>query len=304
MFYDVGKKIFYLLINSVRFVQVTLVFLAFFVTLYWIFQIAGATFLTPVEPFFESIKSTVHIFYNRTVAIDQVSIDFSFLLASFVCLLIAHLLKFLAEWLERVEQKYDEVHEYLKQQAENIFNKKLERQYVAQEKLNSKFVMIVQFDLKNLSRDKFFHHDLNEGMEEKQKEVLRDFSEIFGKEFVTKKDFINEGLLLYLSNFENMERLVCEFAKSISIIQQKYKEQNWQVNYISAIDVYATVGEVTKKFKKLIMLMNLGLKNKIACLSTFKQRYLIEKNPVYKVEAYGTYKLYDYEDIYVIENLI
>lgn len=304
MFYDLGKKIFYFVINSVRFVQVTLVFLAFFVTLYWIFQIAGATFLTPVAPFFESIKAAVHVFYNRTVAIDQVSIDFSFLLASFVYLIIAHLLKFLAEWLEKVEKNYDDMHKYLKQQVENTFNENLKRQHIAQEKLNSKFLMIVQFNLKNLMRDKFFHHDLNEGMDEKQKEVLKDFSEIFGKEFVTKKDFINEGLLLYLSNFENMERLVSEFSKSISTIQQKYSEQHWQVNYIAAIDVYATVGEVTTKFKKLVMLMNLGLKNKITCLSTFKQRYLIEKNPVYSVEEYGTYKLYDYEDIYIIENLI
>lgn len=304
MFYDVGKKIFYLLINSVRFVQVALVFLAFFVTLYWIFQIAGATFLTPVAPFFEGIKSTVHIFYDRTVTIDQVSIDFSFLLASFVCLIIAHLLKFLAEWLEKVEKKFDDMHDYLKQQAENLFNKKLERQYVAQEKLNSKFLMIVQFNLKNLSLDKFFHHDLNEGVEEKQKEVLKDFSEIFGKEFVTKKDFINEGLLLYLSTFQDMERIVREFARSISFLQQKYAEQHWQVNYIAAIDVYATNSEVAKKFKKLIMLINLGLKNKIACLATFKQRYLIEKNPAYSVEEYGTYKLDDYEDIYVIQNLI
>lgn len=304
MFYSLGKKIFYLIINFVRFVQVTLVFLAFFVTLYWIFQIAGATFLTPVAPFFESIKSSVHVFYNRTVAIDRVSIDFSFLLASFVYLIIAHLLKFLAEWLEKVEKQFDAMHEYLRQRVENIFNKNLENQYVAQEKLNSKFLMIVQFNLKNLEKDKFFHHDLNEGMDEKQKEVLKDFSEIFGKEFVTKKDFINEGLLLYLSNFENMERLVSEFAKSMSTIQQKYSQQRWQVNYIAAIDVYAAISEVPIKFKKLIMLMNIGLKNKIACLSTFKQRYLIETNPVYKVEEYGTYKLYDYEDIYVIENLI
>lgn len=304
MFYSLGKKIFYLVINSVRFVQVALVFLAFFVTLYWIFQIAGATFLTPVAPFFESIKATVHVFYNRTVAIDQVSIDFSFLLASFVCLIIAHLLKFVAEWFERIEKQFDTMHEYLRQQSEDLFNKKLEKQYVAQEKLNSKFLMIVQFNLKNLERDKFFHHDLNEGVVEKQQEVLKDFSEIFGKEFVTKKDFINEGLLLYLSNFENMERIVREFAKSISFLQQKYNEQHWQVNYIAAIDVYATSSEVTLKFKKLIMLINLGLKNKIACLATFKQRYLIERNPAYSVEEYGTYKLYDYEDIYVIQNLI
>lgn len=282
----------------------TLVFLAFFITLYWLFQIAGANFLTPVAPFFEAIKASVHVFYNRTVAIDQVSIDFSFLLASFVCLIIAHLLKFLAEGLEKAEKKFDSVHEYLRQRVENTFNKNLENQYIAQEKLNSKFLMIVQFNLKNLSRDKFFHHDLNEGMEEKKKEVLTDFAQIFGKEFVTKKDFINEGLLLYLSNFENMERLVSEFAKSISVIQQKYSEQQWQVNYIAAIDVYAANSEIPTKFKKLIMLMNIGLKNRIACLSTFKQRYLIETNPAYKVEEYGTYKLYDYEDIYVIENLM
>lgn len=304
MFYSVGKKIFYLVINSVRFIQVTLVFLAFFVTLYWIFQIAGATFLTPVAPFFESIKATVHVFYNRIVTIDNVSIDFSFLLASFACLIIAHLLKFVAEWFEKAEKRFDAMHEYLRKQVEDTFNKNLERQHVAQEKLNSKFLMIVQFNLKDLTLDKFFHHDLNKGVEEKQKEVLAEFSQIFGKEFVTKKDFINEGLLLYLSNFQDMERIVREFARSISFLQQKYNEQHWQINYIAAIDVYATSSEVTLKFKKLIMLINLGLKNKIACLATFKQRYLIEKNPAYSVEEYGTYKLYDYEDIYVIENLI
>ena len=278
-----------------------LVFLAFFVILYWICQIAGATFLTPVAPFFEGIKAIIHTFYNRTVKIDEVSVDFSFLLASFIILLIAQGLKLLVESIDFLEKKYDSLYAYCKKSTENLFNKKLEQQYVAQENLNSQFLMIVQFNLKNLAKDKFFDHDIEEGVEEKKKEVLIEFSKIFGKDFVSKKDFINEGLLLYLSIFKDMERIVSEFGQCMSLLKQKYLKEQWQVNYIAAIDVYASQREVASKFKKLIMLINLGLKNKITCFSSFKQRYLLVKNPKYKVESYGTYKIDDYEDIYIIE---
>lgn len=301
MFHKIAKKIFSFLINFAQGVQVALVFLAFFTILYWIFQIAGAQFLGGVAPFFESIKAIIHTFYDRTVKIDQVSIDFSFLLAAFLFLLIAQALKLLVESIEFLEKKYDSLHSYMKKSMESRFNKNLERQYIAQEALNSRFLMIVQFNLKNLAKDKFFDHDINAGVEEKQKEVLKEFAKIFGKEFVTQRDFISEGLLLYLSNFKNMERIVSEFSECVSILKKKYMEEQWQVNYIAAIDVYASTRDVEPKFKKLVMLINLGLKNKIACFSTFKQRYLIEKNPIYRVESYGAYKIEDYEDIYIIE---
>lgn len=282
-------------------IQVALVFLAFFVILYWIFQIAGAKFIEVFAPFFESIKALMHTFYNRTVTIDQVSIDFSFLLASFIILLTAQGLKLLAESIEFLEKKYDNIHAYFKKEEEKLFNKTLERQYIAKETLNSKFLMIVQFEVKNLTKDKFFDHDLNEGVDEKKKEVLDEFAKTFGKDFVTQKDFINEGLLLYLSQFKNMEKIVSEFAECVSLLKKKHLEEKWQVNYVAAIDVYGMAGEIKQKFNRLIMLMNIGLKNKIACFSTFKQRYLIEKNPLYTVEAYGAYKIEDYEDIYLIE---
>ena len=264
-------------------------------------QIAGATFLAPVAPFFEGIKNFMHIFYNRTVAVDQVSIDFSFLLAAFLFLLFAQALKLLVESIGYLEKKYDKVHEYVRKSSENAFNKSLERQYISQETLNSRFLMIVQFSLKNLAKDKFFDHDLEEGVEEKTKEVLSEFAKIFGKEFVTQKDFIKEGLLLYISHFKDMERIVGEFGQCISSLKTKYAEEKWQVNYLSAIDVYAKANEIQGKFKRLVMLINIGVKNKITCFSTFKQRYLIEKNPIYRVEEYGAYKIEDYEDIYLIE---
>lgn len=282
-------------------IQVALVFLAFFVILYWIFQIAGAKFIEVFAPFFESIKTLMHTFYNRTVTIDQVSIDFSFLLASFIILLTAQGLKLLAESIEFLEKKYDTIYSYFKKEEEKLFNKNLERQYIAQEALNSRFLMIIQFDVKNLAKDSFFDHDVNEGVEEKKKEVLDEFAKIFGKDFVTQKDFVDEGLLLYLSHFKNMERIVSEFAQCVKLLKEKYLNEKWQINYIAAIDVYGRANEIKLKFNRLIMLMNIGLKNKIACFSTFKQRYLIEKNPIYKVECYGAYKIEDYEDIYLIE---
>lgn len=301
MFHKITKKFFYFLSNFVQGVQVTLVFLAFFVILYWIFQIAGATFFAPVAPFFEGIKDFMHLFYNRTVAIDQVSIDFSFLLAAFLFLIIAQALKLLVESIDYLEKKYDSLHEYVKQSVENTFNKKLEQQYIAQETLNNRFLMIVQFRLKNLAKDKFFDHDVNEGVEEKTKEVLNEFSKIFGKEFVTQRDFTKEGLLLYISYFKDMERIVSEFGECISLLKMKYAEEKWQIDYLSAIDVYAKANEIGGKFNRLVKLINTGVKNKIMCFSTFKQRYLIEKNQIYKIEEYGAYKIEEYEDIYLIE---
>jgi len=301
LFNKLAKKIFNLLINFVKFIQVTLVFLSFFIVLYWLLQIAGATFIDIVAPFFEGIKAFIHTFYNRTVQIDQVSIDFSFLLATFIILLIAQLLKFLVEGIEFLEKKYDSIYKFFKNKAEKLFNISLEQQYKFQEQKNNKFLLLIQFSLIDSTKDKFFDKDLVTGVEEKQKEVLQKFLEIFGKDLKFQTEFLKEGLLLCFNDFENIEKALSEFGNCIKILKKKCIEEHWQVTYVAGIDVYANNGEILPKVKRMIMLLKLHLKDKIACFPTFKQRYLLINNPKYKIEGQGTYKIEDCEDVFALE---
>lgn len=301
MFHKIAKKFFHFLINLVQGIQVSLVFLAFFVILYWILQIAGATFLTPVAPFFEGIKAIIHTFYSRTVTIDKVTVDFSFLLASFLILLIAQSLKLLAESIEFLEKKYDSIYKYFKNKAESLFNIGLEKDYLAHEKRNNKFLLFIQFNLANLNKDKFFDKDVEVGVDEKQKEVAKEFYETFGKDLKFEKGFTKEGLLYYFNDFANIEKVISEVVNSTGALRAKYAKEKWQVSYLAGIDVYENSNEVALKARKLVMLSKLELKNKIACLATFKQRYALIKSPLYKVEGRGTYKIDKNEDVYVIE---
>ena len=301
MFNKLAKKIFKLLIDIVKFVQVTLVFLSFFVVLYWILQLAGAKFIEVFAPFFEGIKAFIHTFYNRTVKIDQVSIDFSFLLATFIMLLIAQALKFLVEGIEFLEKKYDSIYNFFKKKSEGLFNIGLEKQYKAQEHRNNKFLLLIQFNLTNSTKDKFFNKDVVTGVDEKQKEVMQKFLEIFGKDLKFQKDLLKEGLLLCFNDFDSIEKVLSEVGNCIRILKKKYVEEQWKVSYIAGIDVYANAGEILPKVKRMIMLLKLNLKDKIACLPTFKQRYSLMKNPTYKIEGQGTYKIEGCEDIFVLE---
>lgn len=304
MFHKLVKNFFNLLINIIKFTQVTLVFLTFFVILYWLLQLSGVKFIEFAAPFFESIKALIHTFYNRTVEINNIKVDFSFLLSAFIFLLIAQILKFAAEGVEFLEKKYDSIHNSFKRKAENSFNKELELQYIAKEQMNNKILLFIKFNLTDLTKDSFFHRDVNVGVEEKQKEALQKFSEIFDKGLSFQKNLLNDGLLLYFNDFNNVEKIIAEVGKCAEILKKKYAEEQWKANYLASIDVYANAGEISQKVKKLTLLTKLDLKNKIVCMPTFKQRYSLIKNPVYKIEGQGTYRLEedkDQEDIYILE---
>lgn len=304
MFYKLGKKLFEFFVNLLHFVQVTLIFLSFFTILYWLLQLGGVTFIQPFAPFFEMIKNITHLFYSRTVKIDEVTIDFSFLIATFIFLLIVWGLKFVIEYVDFFEKKYDSIHKYLKNRREELFNFNLHRQNFTDEYKYNNFLIFIKFSAINLSKDSFFSRDINIGVEQKQEEILKDFSYTIEEMFKCQKKDLKGGILLYFNGFNNVDRVLYVFKDIMSTLKHKYNSQKWQVNYFSVVEIYAKSEEITPKIEKLTKLSELALKDKIVCLAAFKQRYSLSESPKHYMEGRGIYRLGDTEEeIFCIEDL-
>lgn len=303
MFYKLGKKFFNLCIDFLKFIQVSLVFLSFFVILYWLLQLGGATFIGPIAPFFEQIRNITHLFYSRIVTMDQITVDFSFLIATFAFLFIAWILKFVINIIESIEDKYDAIYKYLKNRAEELFNFGLEQQYLIQERKNNKFLMLVRLNAVDMTKDSFFNRNVNVGVEEKQKNILEDFASSFDENIKCKKRFFDKDILLYFNNFNDIDRVLSHTQNIIVSIKHKYWAEKWDITSFVSVETYLNVKEVPSKIDKLIMLVNLGLKDKIACLATFKQRYLLIKYPKYTIEEKGVYKINGNEEVFCIKSL-
>lgn len=283
--------------------QVVLIFLSFFIILYWILQLADVNFIKPVATFFEIIKAITHIFYKRIVQMNGVEIDFSFLIATLVILLFVLGLKFVIEYIEFAEKKYDDICNYLKKKKENLFNIVLEKQYLADEYKNNKFLVLIKFSTSNLSRDQFFDKNISNENKEKQKEILKEFSDILEEKLKFQKRFVNESILLYFYNFDDIDEILSSIENVIKDFKLKYNEQKYHIDSFIGIEVYNNEREVESKLEKLIKLVKLGLVDNIVCLATFKQRYALVKEPKYMVEAQGIYKIFEDEDVFCVKSL-
>lgn len=291
MFYKIGKALFRFVLNSINFLRLLLVFWAFFTLVYWLFQLGGNTFVVQFAPFFEPVKDFIHLFYTRVATIDKVSIDFSFLLAAILMFLIVWALKFVVEYIELAERKYDKIYRYIKNKAEELFNLKLETQYLSMENKNNKLLVLIKFSAINSAKDSFFNRDVEVGVEEKEKEILLAFLKGLDISATMQKRFLNEGVLLYFEDFNDVERILVALKSNIMNLQRVYAEQKWVINSLISVEAYAENKDIEAKLKNLIMLNSLNQPNQMLCSGAFKQRYSLIHNPKLIIEDQGFYKL-------------
>lgn len=303
MFYKLTKYGFKVLINSLQFIQVSLIFLCFFIIMYWMFDLAGAPFVKSFAPFFETIKEFVHLFYTRRVQLGQVVIDFSFLLAALGSLLIAWGIKFVVDFVSEAEIKFESVHKALKKKDEEAFNVGLEKQYLVEENRNNKFIIFVKFIVTNHSAYKEYSEENKDFVKQKQKQILEEFFENLEGVLNCKEEFAHGGLLLYFKDFETIDDVLSQIRSIIKITKQKYSEEKFHVDHLVSVVAYATADEIPVKIEKLRTLLKLGFKNRIACVSSFKYRYLLLKNPKYKFEEKGIYKIYENEEVFCLKSI-
>lgn len=307
MFYKLIKFLFKCFINYLQFIQVLLVFLSLFIILYWVLQLAGLPFLQPFDLFFTILKSIIHLFYNRTVQINNISIDFSFLIAVFILLIIAWGIKFVIDFVNYIEKKFDSIYKVFKQKNENEFNIDLEKQYISQESRNNKFLILINFYAEDLSKDKFYTRDAGMDMkEEKQNMILEDFFENLEGNLDCQSKFLNNkflndkllkgNLLLDFNNFNDINNILSDIENIMKTMKSKYSKEQWKINYLMSVEPYAEPREVLQKTERLKTLNGLGLKDRIICLSAFKQRYSLIKDAKYTFEAQGVYKIREEEE--------
>lgn len=304
MLYKLGKKLFEFIVNFLKFFQVALIFLAFFVILYWLLQLGGATYLTPVAPFFEGIKDFTHIFYTRTIEVEGTVIDFSFLIAALAILVIVWGLKFIIEDIVIVEEKYDSFYRAFKQKAEKLFNVGLEQQYMIHEHRNNKFMLYVKLNAVNLARDSMFHKDSLSGVEEKEQEILAEFVKILEDEFKFQKRFMRDGFLMYFNKFDEIDSVVYHIENIVLDIRAKCLAEKWQIRFYLSVEPYSDDKEIMEKAKNLFALVKLGLSGEIVSMGTLKQRYALMKNPKCVIEGKGVYKVdVGEEEVFCIKTL-
>lgn len=303
MFYKIGKVLFRFVLNFVNFLRLLLVFWAFFTIVYWLFQLGGNPFVTQFAPFFEPIKDFIHIFYTRVATIDKVSIDFSFLLAAILMFLIVWGLKFVVEYIELAERKYDSIYRYIKNKAEELFNLNLETQYLSMENKNNKLLFLIKFSANNAAKDSFFNRDVQVGVEEKEKEILLAFLKSLDISATMQKRFLNEGVLLYFEDFNDVDRILSSLKANVMNLQRIYAEQKWMLNVLMSVEAYAENKDIEAKLKNLIMLNSLNQPGQILCSGAFKQRYSLVHNPKLVVEDQGFYKMAKGgEEVYAIKS--
>lgn len=305
MFYQIGKNLFRYVINALQLLRVVLVFVSFATVLYWVFQLAGATFITPFAPFFEGIRNFIHLFYNRTVQSGEQAVDFAFLIAAFLFLGIVWGLKFAIEEVENAEEKYDEIYKIVKKKTEEQFNLKLEKEYTTKEKKNNKVLVLIKFHAENLLKDSYYDQDINVGVDEKQKELLIIFCKHLEQKLQFQKRFLNDGLLMYFDNFKDINKILFYVEEEQKVIKQICREDKWYSTATVSVETYAEDSEVLAKIKNLVILIRLNLQNMIICLGTFRQRYSLSDNQKYFIEAEGLYTIENsaQEEVYRIRRI-
>lgn len=299
----IRKDLFRYVANILHFSQIFLIFLSFFTIMYWIFEIAGATFIKPFTPIFGSIKDITHLFYNRTVNIGEASLDFSFLVAVIFFLLCVWILKIAIEYVEIAAAKCEKISESLRKKAEEDFNVQLEKEYKTQTSKDNNFLFLIKFSAQNMEKDKFYNRDVNDGVEEKEKEILIDFFEIVDEDLNCQKQLLDGKILLSSNKFDDIDQFLNSIQTILSDFKNKYRSENWNLDFLISTDAYAINTEIEQKTQKLISLIKLGFTNDIICLSPFKERYAFLKIQKYSFTGEGTYQIMgENEEIFRIKN--
>lgn len=302
MFYKLTKKFFEILINTIQITRVVFVFWCFFIILYWILQIAQVKFIENFAMFFEPLKDFVHAFYNKDVVIDKISVDFSFLYATFFILLMAWGLKYFAEFIERTEEKYDQMHNFIREKSEEVFNLKLNLENKNIETQNKNFLILTSFCAKNLKKDSFFDKNADVGSEEKEKIFANLFFSNLAQSLSFQKRELGKNILMYFNTFENVDKAIINFEDTFKKMKSDFKEQGWLIDFLACIEPYSHAEEIKEKLSLMEKLMNLELKNEVICLSSFKQRYSIISKPHYILSCKGVYDIKGFQEVFCLIN--
>ena len=297
------------MVELLKLIQVVISWLSFFIILYWVLELNHVNFPALIDSFFTNIKALVIYFYSKKILVNGTPVDFSYFFAAVSCLIIAWLMNFVISGIYYLEGLYEKFNSTLKRGEEKKFNKKLEKEYITEEKKNNNLLFLVKFDAKFLDKTNSFSKAFD--MEDSEKEllqktevrILQDFFENIEGNLNCKEKLFKDSIALFFDNVEELDDILFTFKNIVKNLNEEYGEENIEVNFFAAIDVYAKEAEIDLKIEKLKQVINIGLRNKIACLATFKQRLALIKTTKYTVEEHGIYEIFKNEMVFFLKKL-
>ena len=165
--------------------------------------------------------------------------------------------------------------------------------------------MLIKFNAHEDESDSFFTKKvtLEQDKTEIEKQALDNFFELLDGDLKCRTKFSNRGLLLFINNIDSVDKIILDIENIVKDLKQIFKEKKWLIESLICVDSYSREGETMRKAEKLEILLNLSLKDKVVCLSTFKERYSLMKRPKHVLQEQGIYKIKDDEEVYILKKL-
>ncbi|MBP3925119.1 hypothetical protein J6E39_07760 [bacterium] len=299
------KKIVKIFIHIIRFTQVCLSGLVFVVALFWLLDLAGINFLSPLIPFMDSISHFVRIFYHQEIVVGDEFFDGTLLFFDLLMVITIYLLFKLKEvcmyFIEELE--YEE--SLAKKAREDEFNKQLHKELEKKISKLDNIAILVELKLKNHTFSNIWHKENLDGIEEKTNEVFKFLHDAMLNVPDCKMAKTDNKMLILNNKFINIEKILDTLTVNLSLLQTKYKKQRWLLTYYIGIELYEKEEQSVKDIYPLIQnLIDLQVPNEILVSSNFNIRYNMFTKQTYELSKKGEYKLRSAKDDVCIWRLV
>ncbi len=267
-------KFFGFLKNFAYFLKIFTMFYIMLHLLYWIQNLISGqfVFLKPFSPILKLFVSAGELVSDNGIELFGAAFEFKYFIALLIYVGIYFIFNFILISLEQLEDKYDDVHRFVKKTQENNCNRDLRTTQENIERRIFKYKIAVKTAIKN----KFSHEELGIDLNE-QNLIMNKY--LIEKTGVVPVEF--EGGFLYsFDNFFQVDSVLSIFFKLI--------KSNSPLQFAICIQVLEENEEIC--LNELRMLTELKLFNKIIMLSNTHYRYKFNNGHKYGTSQLGLFQ--------------
>lgn len=291
--YNFFMKFLRMLLNLLFVLQITIMILVFITAAYWFMSLIGVSSFDFAAPLANGISNFVRIFYNRDIVMAGTEVDGSLLLFNIGAVISVFLITKIKYYIYRIIERVENSIKSCKAEIEQNFNKQLEEQLEHDVKKYKNTAILITYKAKNLMVDSAWGGDAEEGVKEHEDEA---FGILYNSlRAIQNCRFAKTGdkMLVLLSDFTQVDNVLCFIEESSNRIREKMKKDKWQINTYMAVEVYKSNFELkSDAYPSLCSLINLQHKNEFICFGNFKLRYNLDKEHMYYiVQLQGSYNI-------------
>ena len=267
-------KTFNFLKNVVYFLRILTMFFLMLHLLLWIQNLINGNFvwLTPFKGFLNIFISIGESITKDSINLFGALFEYKYMIAVGIYVGFYYICNFFILLLDGLEDKYDDVHRYVKKSQENSYNISLKHQQVLQESQYNSYKIFITTSLKK----KFSHPELGYNLEEQ--------NQLMNKFLISKTGVVpvksDGGFVYSFNNFNDVD--------SILYIMFKLIKSNSPLDYVICLQVIE--GGEQACMNALRELGELKHQNKISMFANSAYRYRFNKCHRYGVSQIGLFQ--------------